>query len=363
MFDIKLETKKLLKGCIMKSDSGINMYTPDGKATYAAFWTRDFAYMIENASDLIQLKDIELGIQYLIDGADVNGWIPDRVEKNGTPRYTAGFDFPALPNLDNGCFLILAVDSYLKLLDECKAKENFFKWCDALCKGIDCLPKNESGIIINNTEPPHSTYGFTDTVYKTGRLCFETLLLWKAEKALCYWLLKFGLNADKYIKNIESIEKHFLAAFTLENGMLKAATEICNQTDVWSSCFALSISFPMPEAAKNRIAQWLIENYDSVVESGQIRHLPKGEFWQRTIIPIAQGTYQNGAFWATATGWFYDAIVPYDKELARKLICDVLQYFEEYGIYECVNGEYKKLDTYVASATNVYGICRKYNLL
>lgn len=126
MFDIKHETQKLLKGCIMKSDSGINMYTPDGKATYAAFWTRDFAYMIENASDLIPLKDIKLGIQYLIDGADENGWIPDRVEKNGTARYTAGFGFPALPNLDNGCFLILAVDGYLNLLDEREAKEKFW---------------------------------------------------------------------------------------------------------------------------------------------------------------------------------------------------------------------------------------------
>lgn len=363
MFDIKCETKKLIEGCIIKSHSGVNMYTPDGKATYAALWTRDFAYMIEYASDLLPLNDIRSGIQYLIDSADENGWIPDRVEKNGVARYTAGFDFPALPNLDNGCFLIMAADGYLKLIDEREAKEVFLEWKEALCRGIDCLPKDENGFIINDTQPPHSTYGFTDTVYKTGLLAYETLLLWKAQKLLCDWLLKVGLSADKYLESINLIEKQFLNSFVMENGMLKAATEICNQTDVWASCFAVSIGFPMPDEAKKRIAEWLIENFDSVVESGQIRHMPYGEFWDRTIIPIEKGTYQNGAFWATATGWFYDAIVDYNRELAQKLVNDVLKYFETYGIFECVNGEYRKLDTYVVSATNIYGLCKKYNLI
>ena len=42
---------------------------------------------------------------------------------------------------------------------------------------------------------------------------------------------------------------------------------------------------------------------------------------------------------------------------------DILEYFENYGVFECVNGEYRNLDTYVASATNVYRICKKYNII
>lgn len=57
------------------------MYTPDDKASYAAFWTRDFAYMIENAGDLIPTEDIINGIEYLIYNADENGWMPDRATK------------------------------------------------------------------------------------------------------------------------------------------------------------------------------------------------------------------------------------------------------------------------------------------
>ena len=176
------------------------MYTPDGVGNYCALWTRDFTYMVENAGDLIPAGDIEDGIQYLLDGADENGWIPDRVEADGTLRYTAGGpDFPASPNLDNGCFLVICAHEHLKMLDERKAMRLFCKWKDVLCKGIDCLPKDETGLIVNEAQPPHSPYGFTDTVCKTGQLCFESLLLWRAQRALCSWLEKCDLPADQYI--------------------------------------------------------------------------------------------------------------------------------------------------------------------
>ena len=265
---IKEETKKLLNGCIVKSGSGINMYTPDGVGNYCALWTRDFTYMVENAIDLIPSEDIENGINYLLAGADENGWIPDRVEADGTARYTAGGpDFPASPNLDNGCFLIICVDEYLKTLDEQKAKALFMQWKDALCKGIDCLPKDDTGLIVNLAQPPHSPYGFTDTVCKTGKLCFESLLLWRAQKVLCKRLTQYGLSATQYQHGCESIEKNLMRTFIGSDGMLKAATGICSQTDIWASCYAVSIGFPMTENERKRIADWLIANYDSITEA------------------------------------------------------------------------------------------------
>lgn len=363
MFNIKDVTQKLLKGCIIRSNSGINMYTPDGKGNYAALWTRDFAYMVEYAGELIPEEDIINGIEYLIYNADKNGWMPDRVTKEGIAIYTAGTgNFCALPNLDNGCFAVLAADAFLKTLDVEKAKSLFLKWKDALIKGIDCIPIDDKGFIINRSNPPHSPYGFTDTVVKTGILCFETLLLWRAKKAMIEWLEKTDSDAEIYIKSIKSIEKYFADVFMGENGMLVSATEQCCKTDIWASCFAVSIDFPLTKSEKTNIARWLINNYDSIVESGQIRHLPSGEYWDKTFVPIDIGTYQNGAYWATPTGWFVDAIIEYDKLLAVKTVKDILKYFEKYGVFECVNGEYRNLDTYVASATNVYGICKKYNI-
>lgn len=364
MFDIKAVTKKLLTGCIIKSDSGVNMYTPDGMAKYAALWTRDFAYMVEYAGDLIDNTDIKNAIEYLLNGADQNGWIPDRVQKNGAARYTAGGpDFPALPNLDNGCFLVIAVDAFLNKLSESEATELFLKWKDNLIAGINCLPTDENGFLINNSTPLHSPYGFTDTVAKSGFLCFETLLLWKAKKALVKWLEKTNIATKELQKSIESIESNFTKIFMDKSGMLISATDQCNQIDIWASCFAISIGFPLTQSEKNNISKWLLKNYDSIVQEGQIRHLPYGEYWEKTFIPVERGTYQNGAYWAVPTCWFVDAIINYDKALALKTISDVLKDFEANGVYECINHSYRRLDTYVASATNVYGMCKKYNCI
>ena len=364
MFDMKAATERLLNGCIIRSKNGVNLYTPDGQGNYPALWTRDFAYMVENASDLLPNDDIKVAIEYLLNAADQNGWIPDRVLADGEARYTAGGgDFPALANLDNGCFLVLAADAFLKLLGEDEAVGLFLSWKDALVRGVTCLPTNDAGMMLNDTEPLHSPYGFTDTIAKGGALCFETLLLWNAETVLIRWLSKVGEDTDDFCNRVRDIETHFTATFMDESGMLLAATRQCRQIDVWASCFAISIGFPLTKTERDGIVAWLIAHYCDVVQNGQVRHLPKGEYWEKTFIPVEEGTYQNGAFWATATGWFADAVREYDEELALRTIRDALRFFETDGIFECVNDTYRKLDTYVVSAVNVYGACRRFGIL
>ena len=360
MFDIKAQTEKILKDCIIKSNTDVNLYTPDGKRNYGSLWTRDFAYMVEYASDLIPDEDIENAIEYLLNAADQNGWIPDRVGGTGRMAYTAGGpDFPASPNLDNGPFIILCVNSYLKTVDPQKAEAMFLKWKDALCRGIDCLPVNEKGLILNVAEPPHSPYGFTDTVSKQGELAFESLLLWRAQKELSSLLLKYGFPCEKYLENLKRLEDSFEITFLQDNGMLKAATKVCAQTDVWGSCYAVSIGFPLSKNVKKSICSWLCENYNGVVHFGQLRQLPANEYWEKTFVEVKEGTYQNGAYWATPIVWLYDALKEFNKPLADKTFEDIMLYFEKYGIFECVNGEDRKLETYVVSATNTYGLYKK----
>lgn len=352
---IKTVTSKLINGCVAETDGGIRLFKPDGMGRYQAVWTRDFAYMVEYAGELMNKDDIYFNLKYLMDHASPEGWIPDRVQPDGYVSYRIDREeCPQGPNLDNGPFLIIAADAYLKMLEETDAKKSFLEWKDTLCRGIDWLPLNSNGLITVAENDLHVGYGFTDTVNKTGELSKETLLLWKAAKMLSKWLRLCGLNADKYDCLIQKIEESFCETFSDESGMLLSATGKCHQIDVWASCYMISINFPASEEQKAKIAQWLISNYDGVVEDGQIRHLPAGEYWESLYIDIEKNTYQNGSFWPVATGWFFDAIKNYDMELATKTVLNVLEYFKTHGVYECVCGEYKKLDTYVVSATNVY---------
>ncbi|MBR6790333.1 MAG: hypothetical protein IKM31_05645 [Oscillospiraceae bacterium] len=360
MFDIRETTERFLKGCVIPAENGVRLYTPDGKGAYAALWTRDFAYMVEYAADLLDGEDIRRAIQLIIDHPDENGWIADRIDIAGEGIYTAGDEnFPALPNLDNGCFLCLCADHYLKTLPAAEACAQFLLWQDTLCRGIDCLPKDPDGFILNETVPAHSPYGFTDTVCKTGLLCFETLLLWRAMKALCGWFAACGQPCARYERRCTAIEKKLFDVFCGENGMLRASTGLCAQIDIWASCFAVSAGFPMSIEQQSRIAVWMAGHYDDVVQDGQLRHLPAGEYWERTFIDVEKGTYQNGAFWATPFVWLYDTLSVGSPALARRALSDILCYFERHGVFECVNGSYRQLDTYVASAAAVYSVCKR----
>ena len=47
-----------------------------------------------------------------------------------------------------------------------------------------------------------------------------------------------------------------------------------------------------------------------------------------------------------------------DRALAERTLYDLLRYFEQYGVYECVNGDLRRLDTYAVSATNARAAAR-----
>lgn len=81
----------------------------------------------------------------------------------------------------------------------------------------------------------------------------------------------------------------------------------------------------------------------------------------RPPVHVEPGEYQNGACWATASGWFMDAVREVSAPAARRILEDAYRYFERQGIYECVNGEYRKLPNYVVSAANLYGAAKSIN--
>jgi len=49
------QAKKLIDGCRIRAKDGTVLYCPDGKGHYAALWTRDFSYMVENCPDMIPM--------------------------------------------------------------------------------------------------------------------------------------------------------------------------------------------------------------------------------------------------------------------------------------------------------------------
>jgi len=158
-------TIQQLSGCRVEGENGIWIHTPDGVGNYKALWTRDYYYMVEYAADLMDPKEIEASIYYLLNGQREDGCIPDRVNIDGKAVYSPGADHSPMADhaLDNGPFMAMLVCSYVKQFKD----ETLFRAVEGrLRKGLDFINREESGLVYNDPENPQCVYGFTDIVKK-----------------------------------------------------------------------------------------------------------------------------------------------------------------------------------------------------
>jgi hypothetical protein len=264
------------------------------------------------------------------------------------------------PNLDNPQFLVIAADEHLRRLEKRRQETLFRQWASQLDLGMDYLPRSEAGLIQNDPQRPHSPYGFTDTVGKTGELFLESVLYWTACKRMSFWHKEIGqrAKAKDYRQRAVAIEKAIGVLWDDATGMFLAATVDCRQVDIWGNAYALYVGFPLgPKRA--RVQQFLAANYDRFVWRGQVRHLLNGEYWQRLLTPVERERYQNGAYWATASGWVMLALAERDPQRAHRMFADLVSDLQTEGICECVNEGYRQLESYVVSAANPLAAARR----
>lgn len=357
-------TSDLLRGCRVRADDGTWLYTPDGKGNYRALWTRDFAYMVEHAADLIPEAEIEACLRYLMRGLRADGATPDRVQPDGVAVYTGGPPERPLgePNLDNGPFLVIASDVFLRRLDDARARRLYREWGPTLQRALRWVPLSDRGLVWNDPQRPHSPYGFTDTVGKTGELLFESLLYWTACQRLAQWEAVAGGDrsaAREWRRRARKVERELAGRlWDAQGGAFWAATHDCRQWDVWGNAYAIWLDFPLGRN-RSRILRFLHERHSEFVWRGQVRHLVAGQHWQRLLAPVEKERYQNGAYWATASGWLIYAIAQTDPSLAQRLWIDVITDFRRDGVCECVGPGYRQLPSYVVSATNPLAAARR----
>lgn len=355
---MKEATIKQLEGCRLEGAGGTYIHTPDGVGNYRALWTRDFYYMLEYAGDLLDADEIKASIIYLLNGQREDGCIPDRVNVAGQAVYSPGPPGKPMADnaLDNSPFMAMMVCSYVNQYQDGAL---FIKVEPLLSKALDFIPIGEKGLVYNQPENPQCVYGFTDIIMKTGNLLFSSLLYYKANLEMYQLCEKYECGRpDVYKQRYEKLRQNINSLWNEEHGMFRAADIDCRQIDIWGSAYAAEVGITSDKQSL-RIAEYLVENIDEIALRGQIRHLSLSEgTWDKLFKPCEEGTYQNGAYWATPLAWVIPAIAKSSPDLAGKLLETVIKDFQENGINECINHGYLKVPNFVVSATNVYSLTR-----
>jgi hypothetical protein len=339
---------------------GVTAYTPAafGEA-YPALYLRDFTYMAESAPEFIPLEHLRDIISLLAAHLSPEGLCPERISNEGEVIYVC---HGGRPVADSPLFFAKLVRSYLRRGGETGLLSGIFP---VLERAFSTVPVEAStGLVWIDPAHPHTAYGFTDTIAITGRHLFCSLLRFEAAEALA--------ELAGRLKHREAVERHTAEAARIraslehlwspEHGLYLAGSVDCRQADVWGSAYAGVIGALDP-GRRRRVADTLHARRGCFLLRAQVRHLLLPEFWQRRVV-VAEwtepGTFQNGPYWATASGWMaemFELAAPgAGIALLRGLVAD----FEANGIWECIGPKgYARVANNLSSACLPYAAWKK----
>ena len=349
---LESESQRMIRDCRRTMENGSAAFPPQVGIGYEAFWLRDYAYMIEGYIQGFSDKEIRDACLVFVDAQRADGACVDCVKYDGTPIYKPGYgSMGANPVADGSQFTVdVAWHTYQRLQD----KELLGQIIDRLIKGMNAVPRNqETGLVHISSELPwdRCPYGFTDTVRKQGDVLFSSLLFVQASRQLGDLLETSDRpnEARQWREEAEKVSANIRQVFWDPRiGLFRAATVKCKEPDIWGSAFAVYLDVASQEQAIT-IARYFKNHYSEIVQNGQIRHLPGGVYWEQAR---ERDRYQNGAFWATPTGWFVFTLDLVDPKLADRTVIDLVNDFQKRGCVEWSFGDTAQLPNYLASSTN-----------
>lgn len=341
---------KIIRDSRRDMPNGISAFPPQVGIGYEAFWLRDYAYMLEGNVNAFTDKELKDACRFFINGIRADGAGVDCIKFDGTPIYKPGFgSMGENPVADGSQFtVIVAWQTYQKTQD----KEFLRKIVDALIKTMRACPRNpQTGMVFIDPAKTYDRcpYGFTDTVRKTGDEFFCSLLFIQASQHLAAMLRDLNRSDDAayWSSEAQKIAANLNGVFWDENvGLFRAATVQCKEPDIWGSAFAVYLGLTSVEQTR-RIANYFKDHYSELVQRGQLRHTPKGIYWEKAG---ERDQYQNGGYWATPMGWFIYTLSRIDPQLADRAIVDFANEMRELNFPEWSFGARVQLPGYCASA-------------
>ncbi len=348
---LESESHRLIRAGKRTMKDGTAAFPPQVGIGYEAFWLRDFAYTLEGSIDSYSEKELRQACKIFIRSIRADGAGVDCVTFDGRPIYKPGLGTMGTNPVADGSQFTIAVawHTYQKTKDSKFLGEII----DTLVETMNAVPRNPQTrlVHIKDDESDRCPYGFTDTVRMQGDILFCSLLYVEAGRRLSdlFSAVDRKDNAAKWKHEADAVAGSIREVFwDSQAGLFRAATVRCREHHIWGSAFAAYLGVA-DDRQSRAIAGYFRDNYSQIVQKGQIRHLPGGVYWE--TCRAARDTYQNGAYWATPTGWFVYTLDLVDPTLADQTVIDLVTDFKKNGACEWVFGEKHRLPNYLASAS------------
>ena len=385
--------------------SGITLIKPGGRDCYPSFWIRDYAMSLEcemitpaeQADILIFTAGRQSDSTWTTKTGSLVpiGSIPDHIRINdGLPVYFPGtYDYVYQgneiwrmpPYCDEFYFIHMAWYYVTKnedftLLDKPVDNISLFNRLEMAFQAVPASRVTQMAVISDTL--PTCDFGFRDMISFTGEVCFGSLLRYRAALEMAELSSHTGktMKSEEYRKIAATIKKNLVPVFADERGMLRASTGKSRQPDVWATAFAVYTG-ALGGKDETRACKALTNAYLAGIMAmdGQIRHVLTTDDFSATTAwegaHVTRNSYQNGAYWATATGWVCYAISRVDKTAAARLAGEYIGNMkktdfrlpgpDQGGPYECIYPPtgHKQNPVYMTSVTGPYAAFRRLAVL
>ncbi len=327
-------------------------FPPQVGLGYGAFWLRDYEYALEGSIQSFSEKELTEACRVFLKAMRADGAAVDCVRFTGTPIYQPGFGkMGRKPVLDGPPFTVgVAWHTYQRTKDG----ELLQEMLEPLVRTMNYMPRNPiNGLAYIGDPAERCSYGFTDSIKKSGDELFCSLLMVQASRQLAHLLETGGrtVEGQHWRTEAEQVSGSVRSVFWDEQfGLFRSTTGACNIPDIWGSAFAVWLGVATKEQAQ-KIATYFKEHHNELVLHGQVRHMPGFMDWNGQKTATNSGNYQSGGFWATPVGWFVYTLDRVDPALADRTVIEMVRHFQEHGACEWINREGTlKLPGYTASA-------------
>ncbi|MCF3108726.1 hypothetical protein LL912_08045 [Niabella sp. CC-SYL272] len=353
-----LDSARVRSGEAMPAPFGMNktggtLIRPGGRATYPAFWIRDYVMSLETGfvtadeqKHMLLLTAATQCDQTRITkggGMIPYGAIADHIlADNRMPVYFAGtydvneqgtHEFGFFPPYCDQFYFIRMAKHYMAATGDWAVLDkviNGTTLADRLEIAFRVPPARTGTHIVHSIEAYRAVdFGFRDAIHITGDLLYPSLLKYEAALELSAIFKKKNnpAKAAQYETIAARLKSAIPKIFTDAGGMLRASTGKSGQKDVWGTALAIYLKILSGKAAE-KAAVVLSGAYatGTLAYKGGIRHvLTTDDFssttaWEGAIPGAPLNQYQNGAYWHTPVGWVACAIGLVDQQNARKLV-------------------------------------------
>lgn len=389
---LKQLARDTIASATKKTSAGFDFVTPGGN--YPSFWIRDFSMaagcgllaprtILEHLNLAARLQNGLVERKLKSGGILPPGAVADHINFQGGAvfypgTYSSGEDqggepWGVLPPADDHFELIHLAYCYWKRTfrtDFLMVEIGGVRLFDRLIHALDCpVVDPANGLFMTDFPRRAVGFGFCDGVHLTGHVLFPSLQRWRAlgEMIDMARALKISEGVAEWKQTRDLIRVSIPKVFDHKDGWLIAATKLSRQPDVWGMAFGCHLGvLDLSYSRKLAIAY----HAGTICLEGGVRHVPTTHnfsavsAWEKTVGQRIN-TYQNGAYWHTPTGWLASALARVDRELARKLISEMVAHFQREdfrkgggGPWECFHpdGNHRQNPIYMASVTMPYEI-------